>query len=67
MSDWLKMGGYAAFVWTCYGSVLIGLIVMAWASIRHQRRMKRAADRLRDQLRAEATEGSGTQQMEAAE
>ena len=41
MSDWLAMGGYAAFVWPCYllaAALLIGMAVQARAHLSAARR-----------------------------
>ena len=34
MSEFLDMGGYAAFVWPSYGLVAIALGILAWSSWR---------------------------------
>jgi heme exporter protein D len=34
MSEFLDMGGYAAFVWSSYGLVALVLSVLAWTSWR---------------------------------
>ncbi len=35
MTEFLQMGGYAAYVWSAYGFTLIVLIVNVWAAYRH--------------------------------
>jgi heme exporter protein D len=50
MSEYLAMGGYAAFVWPAYGLsalVMLGLAVTAWRSLKLR---ERELARLRDQL-----------------
>ena len=50
MSEYLEMGGYAAFVWPAYGLsalVMVGLVVTAWRSLKVR---ERELARLRDQL-----------------
>ena len=34
MSEFLQMGGYAAYVWSAYGITLIVLVVNIWAAFR---------------------------------
>lgn len=47
MSDVLNMGGYAGYVWSCYGLSLLGLVALAWSSRRRlaqeQRNVQRRA------------------------
>jgi heme exporter protein CcmD len=45
MKDILNMGGYGAYVWTCYGLSLIGLSALAWISRRSLAEAKRAVER----------------------
>jgi heme exporter protein D len=50
MTDFLAMGGYAAYVWTAYGAalaVLIGLTVTTLARRRSSRRSMAALEQLR--------------------
>jgi len=39
LSDFLHMGGYGAYVWSCYGLTAVVLIGIEWAS---QRRLNAA-------------------------
>jgi heme exporter protein D len=32
VTQFLAMGGYAAFIWPAYGVSLVGLLVMVWQS-----------------------------------
>jgi heme exporter protein D len=45
LSDFLAMGGYAAFVWPAYGVSVVALAVMVGTTLRAHSRAKR---RLRD-------------------
>lgn len=45
MSEWLQMGGYAAYVWPSYGIFLIILAVNVVSARRAHRTAKRAARR----------------------
>jgi heme exporter protein D len=36
MTEFLAMGGYAAYVWSAYGITLAVLLVSAWAARRHR-------------------------------
>ena len=45
MKDILDMGGYAGYVWTCYGLSLIGLCALAWISRRSLNEAKRTVER----------------------
>lgn len=50
MSDYLAMGGYAAFVWPAYGLsaiVMIGLAVSGWRSLKAR---ERDLAKLKDQM-----------------
>ena len=50
MTDYLAMGGYAAFVWPAYGLsvvVMLGLAIGAWRGVKAR---ERDLARLRDQL-----------------
>jgi heme exporter protein D len=50
MTDFLAMGGYAAYVWTAYGAalaVLVGLTVATLARRRSSRRSLAALEQLR--------------------
>ena len=33
MSDFLHMGGYAAYVWTAYGITLVVIVLNAWLAV----------------------------------
>ncbi len=39
MSEFLRMGGYAPYVWSAYGVTLIVLIYNAWAAYRHHAKL----------------------------
>ena len=39
MSEFLQMGGYAAYVWSAYGITLIVLIINIWAAFRSHTEM----------------------------
>ena len=42
MSDFLHMGGYAAYVWTAYGITLVVIVLNAWLAVRgHARSLAR--------------------------
>jgi heme exporter protein CcmD len=45
MKDILNMGGYGAYVWTCYGLSLIGLCALAWMSRRSLIEARRTVER----------------------
>jgi heme exporter protein D len=50
MTEFLAMGGYAAYVWTAYGAavvVLVGLTMATLARRRNSRRDLEALERLR--------------------
>lgn len=47
MTEFLHMGGYAAFVWGAYGVAALALIWLALASLGGQRRARRQVDRQR--------------------
>ena len=34
MSEFLNMGGYAAYVWTAYGITLVVIVVNGWLAVR---------------------------------
>jgi heme exporter protein D len=38
--EFLKMGGYAAFIWPAYALVLMGLLLMWWFSRRYLRSLR---------------------------
>jgi heme exporter protein D len=44
MSQFLSMGGYAAYVWPAYGVAAVVLIAMGWSSVAAYRRTRRALD-----------------------
>jgi heme exporter protein D len=46
VAEWLRMGGYAAFVWPAYGVALVVLGAMALQSWRRYRGSIRDLDRL---------------------
>jgi heme exporter protein D len=46
MSDFLAMGGYAAFVWPAYGIALLALGGLLVQSLRQYRARQRELDRL---------------------
>lgn len=46
MSEFLAMGGYAAFVWPCYAASLLVLILAAVLTMRAHARAERALARL---------------------
>ena len=41
MSDFLAMGGYAAFVWPSYGISLVALAAAAWWTVAAERKLRR--------------------------
>ena len=42
MSEFLQMGGYAAYVWTAYGITLVVIVANAWLAVRgHARSLAR--------------------------
>ena len=45
MMEFLAMGGFAAFVWPCYGLTAAGMIWLGWSS---WHRARKAAARLAD-------------------
>jgi heme exporter protein CcmD len=45
MTEALHMGGYAAYVWSCYGLSALGLISMAWAGSHRFREERRNVQR----------------------
>lgn len=50
VSEFLAMGGYAAYVWTAYGAalvVLVGLVIATVARRRSSRRSLEALEQLR--------------------
>ncbi|MDI9348409.1 MAG: heme exporter protein CcmD [Candidatus Symbiobacter sp.] len=54
-SEFMAMGGYGFYVWSCYG---LGLVVLAALVMYYRRRLRQA---LRDQvLRDQVTSGDGT-------
>ena len=52
--EFLRMGGYAFYVWTSYAIVTLALVLTLWQPISRGRRLRR---RLRQQL---ASTSSGT-------
>ncbi len=45
ISGFLRMGGYAFYVWSAYGSSFIVLVVIAWSARRRYAEMLTAARR----------------------
>ena len=45
MSEFLQMGGYAAYVWSAYGVTLIVLVLNVWAAYRRHNEMLGRANR----------------------
>lgn len=45
MTDFLLMGGYAAYVWSSYGITLIVLVANIWAAYRRHAEMLERAGR----------------------
>ena len=56
LADFLAMGGYAPYVWTCYGATLLTLVVIV-AGLRRQKRRLVQAIRLRLPQRHGTTPG----------
>jgi heme exporter protein D len=56
MTDYLNMGGYAAFIWPAYGAAALILIIFAVDSWRRVRQAEQALRR----LEAEATRPAGS-------
>jgi heme exporter protein D len=46
MSDYLAMGGYAAFVWPAYGLSALVMVVLTVTAIRNLRRKERELARI---------------------
>ncbi len=46
MSDFLAMGGYAAYVWPCYALTALVMLGLLVATLRRQRRLRRRLDAL---------------------
>jgi heme exporter protein CcmD len=53
LSEFLRMGGYAAYVWGAYGLSLAVLAVSAWLCVRREQRFLRT-------LAARRAPGTGT-------
>ncbi|GER06163.1 hypothetical protein GCM10007972_08920 [Iodidimonas muriae] len=47
MNDFLSMGGYGAYIWACYGLVLIVLLGLGIVSWRTQKTRSHRADALK--------------------
>ena len=47
MSDFFAMGGYAVYIWPCYGVTLIGMIVLVVQSLRSMRSNEKLVETLR--------------------
>ncbi|MEX0729372.1 MAG: heme exporter protein CcmD [Aquisalimonadaceae bacterium] len=45
MSEFLAMGGYAFYVWTSFGAVLLVMLVNALEAARHHRQLRRRLER----------------------
>jgi heme exporter protein D len=45
LDDFLHMGGYGGYVWSCYGLTAIGLIAIEWGSKRRLARARKSAER----------------------
>jgi heme exporter protein CcmD len=45
LSEFLHMGGYGGYVWSCFGMTLAMLIGMDWTSRRRLTRTRKAAER----------------------
>ncbi len=50
MSEFLNMGGYAAFVWPAYVAVMLVVVVLGVQSWRSQRALTGEAARLKQQM-----------------
>ncbi len=46
MSEFLSMGGYAAYVWPAYGVSALGILGLAFAIWRRGRLLRRRLDKL---------------------
>lgn len=60
MSEFLAMGGYAAFIWPTYGvaaALLVGLLVVSLRSMRQREALVDSLRRNRERDMAEAPQG----------
>jgi len=57
VSEFLGMGGYAAYVWPAYGITLLVLVINAWSAHRsHLAALRRARDSAgRERIRKQPT------------
>ncbi|MBX3445422.1 MAG: heme exporter protein CcmD [Parvibaculaceae bacterium] len=46
MAEFFHMGGYAAYVWTCYGLAAAVVAALVWQSLSDWRRQSSLADKL---------------------
>lgn len=53
MTEFLSMGGYAAYVWAAYAAAALGLTVLGVSSWRAMRVLERQAEAARAERRAE--------------
>lgn len=53
MTEFLDMGGYAAFVWPSYGIALLVMAGLAVTSVRAWRRNRRLLDQLEQRRRSQ--------------
>lgn len=53
MTEFLSMGGYAAFIWAAYAAAALGLAGLGLSSWRSMRVLERQADAVRSQRRSE--------------
>jgi heme exporter protein D len=61
LSDFISMGGYAAFVWPAYGLTIVVMAGLVAQSLRRYRRNQRALDALqRDRPRRNAPGAAGS-------
>lgn len=64
MSEFLVMGGYAAFIWPTYGVaavLLVGLLVLSLRSMRQREALVDSLRRSRDRTQAETPQGAEVQ------
>lgn len=50
MSEFLAMGGYAAFVWPAYGVALVVMVGLAWRARAALKRQEKALARLDQEM-----------------
>lgn len=46
MAEFLNMGGYAFYVWSCYGIAALVIVALAWQSLRDWRVQSSLAEEL---------------------